>query len=150
MKITGFGTISSTSGVQKQRGKGKVGAFADLLADADAADATAAANQMAAAAPLHHLLTLQEISEEDVQRRKTIQHGNALLDTLEGLRRQILSGGVTLATLDDMERQLAAGRLVTQDAKLNALMDDIELRVAVESAKLTMAKQSGNDWEPSE
>jgi len=103
MKITGFGTISTTSGVQKKPGKGRVGAFADLLGAAESdAPASSAATEVSGAASLTNLLALQEISEDDVQRRKQVQQGAAMLDTLEGLRRQILGGGASLQTLNDI------------------------------------------------
>lgn len=142
MKITGFGTISSTSSVQKKPGKGRIGAFADLLgtAETEVAAENRAASEVSAPAALSNLLALQEISEDDVQRRKQVQQGNAMLDALEGLRRQILSGTATQTTLDEIEKQLAISRQHTADQRLNAIMDDIELRVAVEMAKLQMAR----------
>jgi hypothetical protein len=115
--------------------------FADLLSASEAPDAPPAgtAGDVAAAAALNHLLALQEISEEDVQRRKLVQQGHAMLDSLETLRRQLLSGVVPQQTLVDIHRHLALQKQHISDPGLLAIIEDIELRTAVELAKLEMA-----------
>lgn len=141
MKITGYGTIGNSSGVNKKRGTAVAGLFSDILSAAEAQESasTSAASDVAAAAALNNLLALQEISEEDVYKRKMVQHGHSMLDALEKLRRQILNGVVAPHTLQDIGRQLAMQRQSVSDPQLLAIMDDIELRAAVELAKLEMA-----------
>jgi hypothetical protein len=61
--------------------------------------------------------------------------GTALLDDLDALRDELLAGAVddtTLARLRDRLGERRRGRL---DAGLEAILDDIELRAAVELAK---------------
>jgi ketol-acid reductoisomerase len=141
MKITGFGTISSNSGVSKRTRTGGTSGFADLLSTAEAADVekAGATSDVAAPSGITSLLALQEISEEDVQRRKTVQHGHNMLDELEKLRRQLLMGEIAPHMLGDIARQLAVQKQNIGDPRLVAIMEDIELRTAVELAKLEMA-----------
>lgn len=141
MKISGFGSITSSSGVNKRRGTGAASGFADVLSAAEAAEAGQAASvsDVAATAGINNLLALQEISEEDVHRRKLVQQGNNMLDALEKLRRQILIGAVPQQTLVDIGRQLSVQKQSVSDPHLAALIEDIELRAAVELAKLQVA-----------
>lgn len=140
MKITGYSPIRST-GITRNRGAGASGVFADLLSASEAPDAsqTGAVGDVSAAAALNNLLALQEISEEDVQRRKLMQQGHAILDVLENLRRQLLTGVVPQHSLTEIHRHLAMQKHRIADPKLLAIIEDIELRAAVELAKLEMA-----------
>lgn len=144
MKITGFGSISSNSGVNKRRNASGVGGFSDLLSASEAGEAAETGgashvSDVAAASGLHNLLALQEISEEDMHRRKAVSQGHSMLDSLEKLRRQILGGTVPAGTLADISRQLSMQKQHIIDPGLMAIIEDIELRTAVELAKLEMA-----------
>jgi hypothetical protein len=149
MKISGFGSIGSSSGVNKRRGTGSVSGFADILSAAEASDVghAGSVSDVAATAGINNLLALQEISEEDVHRRKLLQQGNNILDALEKLRRQILIGSVPRHTLIDIGRQLSVQKQAVSDPQLSALIEDIELRAAVELAKLEVAaaREAGPD-----
>ena len=140
MKIDGFGSITSTNNTGKRRDVSSAGNFADLLAAAESGEAPAAAatGDIAATSALN-FLALQEIPDEYIARKKLVQKGNAMLDTLEKLRRQLLSGPLSPHLLLDMEQQLIQQRQLVDDPKLHAIIDDIELRAAVELAKLQMA-----------
>ena len=140
MKIDGFGSITSTNNTGKRRDVSSAGNFADLLAAAESGEAPAAAatSDITATSALN-FLALQEIPDEYIARKKLVQKGNAMLDTLEKLRRQLLSGPLSPHLLLDMEQQLIQQRQLVDDPKLHAIIDDIELRAAVELAKLQMA-----------
>lgn len=142
MKIDGFGSITSTansSGASKKRGVSS-GNFAELLAAAEGSDTDQAAALGDIAPPaLTNLLALQEVPEEFLQRKKLVQQGNHMLDTLEKLRRQLLMGSLTLSTLRDIEQQIAIHKQTVNDPQLTEIIDDIELRAAVEAAKLRYA-----------
>ncbi len=94
------------------------------------------------AAGLTNLLALQEVSEEDTHRRKLWQRGKSMVEVLERLRQQLLIGTLPPHLLHDLRHQLAMQKQVTMDPELNALIEDIELRAAVELAKLEMAVKS--------
>jgi hypothetical protein len=141
MKISDLGSIKSVGTTRKSDKSSSVGsAFSDLLADGTEETAPAmAASDISATAALSQLLALQEISEEEVQRKKMLQKGHNLLDSLEKLRRQLLMGEIPGHMLVDIGRQLSIQKQNVSDPALMALIDDIELRAAVEQAKLEMA-----------
>jgi len=82
------------------------------------------------------LFALQEVADELSGRRRAAARGSALLDRLDELRLGLLSGTLPRAQLETL-RQLAREHGPTaDDPKLAAILSDIELRVAVELAKL--------------
>jgi hypothetical protein len=91
-----------------------------------------AALGLTALASLDAVLTLQGLSDATERRRRAVRHGHALLDGLEELRLALLDGSLVPATL----RQLARRREPLGEAQLDAVLDEIELRAAVELAKL--------------
>jgi hypothetical protein len=91
-----------------------------------------AATGIAALASLDAVLALQGLPDAAERRRRAVRHGHALLDGLEELRLALLDGSLPPATL----RQLARRREPLGEAQLDAVLDEIELRAAVELAKL--------------
>jgi hypothetical protein len=140
-KITGYGPVKSTGATKKTGGTAAAGAFASLLGLSDTEETipTTQTSDVAATSALSSMLALQEISEEEIKRRKVVQQGKNMLDVLENLRRQLLAGGIPAETLVAMGRQLSVQRQQVADPKLMEVMDDIELRLAVELAKLEAA-----------
>jgi hypothetical protein len=140
-KITGYGPVKSTGTTKKTSGTAASSVFASLLGVSDSEETAPAAqlSDVSATAAIGNMLALQEISEEDVKRRKLVQQGKNMLDILENLRRQLLVGSIPAHTLVEMERQLSVHRQEVTDPKLTEVMDDIELRLAVELAKLENA-----------
>lgn len=89
------------------------------------------------------LLTLQEMPEDEVANRKAITHSRTTLETLETLRHSLLMGNVPVHVLRELDRMVSNHRkLAATDPKLKEILDDIELRAAVELAKLEMASGS--------
>lgn len=97
---------------------------------------TAPTTSAAPSSAVEGLFALQEISDELTGRRRAAARGNALLDRLEDLRIALLSGTLPrgqLAQLRELAREHGPS---VDDPKLASLLNDIELRVAVELAKL--------------
>ena len=84
------------------------------------------------------LLMLQAVEERRHSRKQQIEYGHDLLDDLEALKIDILSGRLSRDRLNALIGKLVA-RQNSGDAKLDALIDDIELRARVELAKLEKA-----------
>jgi hypothetical protein len=143
MKVTGYGSIKS-AGTRKAASATGAGNFADVLAASEAGSAAqpAPVSDTAAASALTNLLALQEISEADIQRKKLVSQGKNMLDVLEQLRRQLLIGTLPPHVLRDLSRQLSIQKQMTADPKLNEIIEDIELRAAVELAKFEAALKS--------
>lgn len=144
MKIEGQGNIKSTSAPKRSaRTSGAGGIFSDLLSGSVSDDvATSSANATAETAGISGLFTLQEIDGQEIERKKLIKHGEEVLDSLEKIRRGLLLGTISADTLHELSTQLAKRRGKFTDPKLTAILDDIELRAAVELAKLEMANEN--------
>jgi hypothetical protein len=83
------------------------------------------------------LLALQGMAVEDdprERRRKAVRWGLDLLDVLEGVKIDLLGGGVPTDRLERIVRILGERR-PSGDARLDALVEDVELRARVELAK---------------
>jgi hypothetical protein len=89
---------------------------------------------VAPAASLDALLALQAIDDPLQARKKTIRRGRSLLDTLETLRADLLVGRISEGNLNQLTALIGQAR-EKADPKLDALLNDIELRARVELAK---------------
>jgi hypothetical protein len=141
IKINEFSSIKSASDIKKRRKVSASGIFSEFLVAAETREATSPETLSDVAAPsaVANLLSLQEVSGEINERRKMVQRGNDLLDSLEELRQQLLAGEVPLHTLQHLGNRLSAQKQMVSDPALLAIIGDIELRAAVELAKLEMA-----------
>jgi hypothetical protein len=86
-------------------------------------------------AALGNVLAAQEVQEGSGKRQRAIQRGRGLLDELGQIRAGLLEGKVSDAALGRLSGLLRTARPAVGDAKLGAVLDEIELRAAVELAK---------------
>ncbi len=149
MRISDPNPIKTAAEIRRRAraGASSSASFADMLdaVSSDNAQSTGSLSDVSAPADVSMMLALQEISDEEVNRKKLVSKGKELLDELDKLRQQLLIGGVPLATLKNLGRQLQSQRASVTDPALLSLMDDIELRAAVELAKLEMAMKDGRE-----
>ena len=91
---------------------------------------------VASAGALDGLLALQ--AEEDTQerRRRQARRGHDLLDGLDRLKAALLAGRVPMGELERLRVMLAARAGASGDPQLDEVLAHIELRLAVELAKL--------------
>ncbi len=142
MRITDPNPIKTAAEIRRKARAGSASStsFADMLdALESGGDAPSALSDITATADISTMLALQEVSDEDIKRKKLISQGKNLLDELDKLRQQLLIGQVPMATLQTLASRLAQQRESVSDPGLLALIDDIELRAAVELAKLEVA-----------
>lgn len=117
-------------------------AFAAALSEAEGVQAAAAAaptSPVAALSGIGGLVGINEVDEGSVRRRKAVRRGRFTLEALDQLRNALLMGTVPLSVLRNLEKLVAEERAEVTDPALSALLDDIELRAAVELAKLEVA-----------
>lgn len=135
-------SASRTAGV-KQADAASGAAFAEALSRAEgvgAASGVEAPSPVASAGGAMGLLGIQEVGEQEVRRRKAVKKGRATLDVLSNLRDALLMGSLPVSTLRQLEQMVEAERAdAIDDPALKAILDEIELRAAVELAKLEMA-----------
>jgi hypothetical protein len=90
---------------------------------------------MGATAGLDAILALQAVEGPLEGRKRSVRRGRTLLDLLDGIKADLLAGGVSGDRLDALVASLAEFRERSLP-DLDAVLDDIELRVRVELAKL--------------
>ncbi|MFZ4124543.1 MAG: flagellar assembly protein FliX [Rickettsiales bacterium] len=113
--------------------------FIDALDSVGGVEETQATSPVAAMSGIGVLLGAQEVSEEEVGRRKAFKQGKVTLDALAELRDALIIGSLPLSTIRNLETIVAQERSATNDPVLNGILDEIELRAAVEIAKLEAA-----------
>ncbi|AVX04068.1 hypothetical protein MXMO3_01538 [Maritalea myrionectae] len=81
------------------------------------------------------LLALQSVDDPLLAKKKSVKRGHQLLDGLERLKTDLLVGRVSEDRLANMLKMLKNAP-DAKDPELQAVIEDIELRVQVELAKL--------------
>lgn len=143
MKITGPGSIRASSTRRAGKGARQDGAsFADHLAVG--VEPAAPATGSVPLAPVDGLLGLQEVPDPLAERRKAVARGEDLLDRLDEIRHGLLLGTISERRLEELAVLLRRRAHSVRDPDLAATLAEIELRVAVEIAKLSQLKQSVN------
>lgn len=147
MKINGLTPYRPASAVRRRTGEASSSSgsgFLDFLAETAPADSAAPAAPAAPVSSLDAMLALQEISDDELQRRKAVSQGHDTLDALEQLRMMLLSGHVPGDMLQHIRELVARHQAqAAQDPHLASILADIELRTEVELAKLEMAGKQG-------
>lgn len=133
MRIDGAQPVQTTPSPRDVRLSTADRGFADAIASEPPPTPAAAKS---ASTAVDGLFALQEVADELAGRRRAAARGNKLLDRLEELRLGLLAGTLPRAQIEAL-RQLAREHGQTiDDPKLASILSDIELRVAVELAKL--------------
>jgi hypothetical protein len=137
MKIAGTGPIQ-TSSIRRRARRDGVGesAFSEHL---DQPRSPAAASGAAPMSGIDGLLALQEVDDEGRQRRQARDHGEAILDRLDDIRHALLTGTLNPESLERLLKQVRSKRGNFTDPRLREVLDEIELRAAVELAKMGRA-----------
>lgn len=116
----------------RPNGRSGVG-FADLLGEAHAAPAVTHATPLGAA---EAILALQEVGDFAERRRHARERGHSMLDRLEAIRLGLLEGWIGGESLRSLQRLVSERHGDLGDPRLGEILDEIELRAAVELAKL--------------
>jgi hypothetical protein len=98
--------------------------------------ATSGVKATGAMAAVENLLSLQEISDGLGGRRRGLARGEKLLDQLDELRHALLIGAVPRAGLAALAQLAGEAAPLVDDPRLAEILAEIELRAAVELAKL--------------
>jgi hypothetical protein len=142
MKISGIGGAAAAGSASKtaKTAKSAAGGFAENLASLDqGVEESQAVDTPAAVGGIAALLVTQGVGDslERETRRRLVRYGEDLLDMLEELRHGLLLGAVPKEKLIAMAQMVRGRRDNVADPVLTSLLDDIELRVEVELAKLS-------------
>lgn len=129
-------TSNRTTGVGRGSAAGRSGSGVDFVPAGSDVPARVAGNAPAQGLTgIEAILALQAADEPLTGRKKAIRRGASLLDSLDDIRTDLLIGRIDADKLDRMAALLSEARERSVPG-LDALLDDIELRVRVELAKV--------------
>lgn len=133
MKVTGPTGASPTPPTRPARATGgfSLGQGA-ATSSAGAAPATAG---VAGVADVSALMALQGVEDATERRRRAVRRGGGLLDRMDELKLSLLAGESGQAALERLSRAVREERPADPDPTLSGLLDQIDLRAAVELAK---------------
>lgn len=136
MRIIAPNSTNQTSAAKKKEKVGSSdGSFGRLLSEASESDNASDAGAVSPMVPMGGLIAAQMV-DDNSPKKQAIKHGNRLLDYLDELRHDMLLGRVTAQTADRIIQEIKQTRSAFTDPQLQEIIADIELRAAVELAKL--------------
>ncbi|MBR2923037.1 MAG: flagellar assembly protein FliX [Alphaproteobacteria bacterium] len=111
--------------------------FANYLKNSAISDETKV-NTASAMTNAGAIFATQMVDDEEERqiRKKLVKKANILLDNLEEIRQEIIFGSVSKEKLIEISRLVKQKDVETNDEKLKDILEEIELRVEVELAKL--------------
>ncbi len=122
----------------RRRGRGRQGngdTFASQFGE-EPTTPSAALGGATRISALDSLLALQEVDERAEQERQATEQGHDLLDQLEELRLGLLTGTISRSRIEYLTSSLQLKKATVRDPELAQILAEIELRAAVELAKL--------------
>lgn len=140
MKVNGPSGAAPAGGQRPVRSAG--GFSVPQASGAAPASASQAAAPASAVADLSALMALQGVETATERRRRAIRRGGTLLDRLDELKIAMLSGEAGEGALERLGRTLREERPEDEDAGLTGLLEQIDLRAAVELAKAEVRRNA--------
>ena len=138
MKIEGPKNIEQTA---KTRGKRKItsaeGDFSSLLG-VEEKESTGNLSGVQPMGMLDGLLSIQQLENDVMEKKKAIQQGDDVLDYLDQLRHGLLRGRLSTMQVQNLVHAVKQMNYNVSDPRLKQILGAIETRAAVELAKLEM------------
>jgi hypothetical protein len=132
MFVQSIKVVDNATKLKKAKRKTADGNFSVFLNDSE--DDQKSVNEVYSAPSLNSMLFLQDVNSQPNITKNNYERGKDILDGLENYRKAILSGGSS-NDLQKIANQLKENRAKSEDLELENLIDEIELRAAVEAAK---------------
>ncbi|HEX2560441.1 flagellar assembly protein FliX [Phenylobacterium sp.] len=137
MKVSGtkgVGSTTGSSGASRPAGGGS-GFRINFPQEAAGPAPVSGASGVTGVASVDALLTLQASGGPLERRRRAVGRAGRILDVLDEVRIALLGGNLTLGALERLQRAVREERDRTDDPALEGVLNEIELRAAVELAK---------------
>jgi class II flagellar assembly regulator FliX len=109
------------------------------LAQAEAPQAQSAAVALRTLGGIDALIALQGVEDPVERRRRAVKHGRRALDALDELKLGLIAGTLDRATMLRLKSVAADLHGGSGDDRLDTVLAEIDLRVAVELAKAGMS-----------
>jgi hypothetical protein len=133
MRVNGpNGTATATAPATTRRASGP-GGF--TLSESNSPQTATATLSLRTLGGIDALIALQGIEDPLERRRRAVKHGRRALDALDELKLALLSGTLESSALLHLKTVAADLKEGSADEKLERVLGEIELRVAVELAK---------------
>ena len=139
MKITGPGTVRPTEPRRSIKARGG-GRESFTVKNPDEGGGEAPVTKVTPLAPVDALIALQEVGDENDQRRAALDHGEDLLSRLDEIRHGLLIGAIPRHRLKSLAQAARRQLPDIRDSRLAEILREIELRAAVELAKYDRAQ----------
>ena len=137
MKIDGTGPIRpGTSPTRSKKVGDKGEKFAKHISESEDEATTAAVSSTGPLTAVDALLSLQEVPDATSGRSRGLKRAEDMLDHLDSIRHGLLLGSIPRDKLDGLLAVVREQREDIDDPRLAEVLDEIELRAAVELAKL--------------
>ena len=133
MRIESAQRTNSAGNARRRASAGGGDGF--LIARPDEKPAAQAARGSASLAGIEALIMLQEVEDSTVRKRRAIKRGHDLLDLLESMKLDLIAGIDNPALLNRLADMARRERDRIEDPRLTEVLEEIELRAAVELAK---------------
>ena len=133
MIITGLNTIANKNNTKKAK-KSSSGDFAAHLSSS--VDEASAATDVGGVMAANSLFMLQEIDGEAQDKKEVVQTGFDMLEYLDKIKIGLLTGSLSVDVVRGLNGRIDSWRGQFNDPKLEEVLSEIELRAAVELAKL--------------
>lgn len=139
MKIDPTGRLNTSPARRSSKARQSSGAGEFARQVSSSAPETAPATGVSSPLAVNPLIAVQEVADATSGAAKARAQAEAMLDNLDELRMALLTGRLSRDRLDSLVRLTRAKRELNLDSRLNAVLDEIELRAKVELAKLDIA-----------
>lgn len=135
MKVNAANRVSVTSGAKGAQRTGATFSLGPIGGAQEAAPAAPAAG-VTGVSSIDALLALQAVGDFTERKRRAVGRASRILDVLDEVRVALIDGDVSSQALDRLLTAVRDQRENTDDPRLEGVLDEIEVRAAVELAKL--------------
>ncbi|MAK65153.1 MAG: flagellar biosynthesis protein FlgI [Maricaulis sp.] len=139
MKIQGPSSTSSASAAKRKTTSGASGNGFQVETGSQASGSApmSGASAVSSVQSVDAILALQGVEDATQAKKKATERAMSLLDVLDELKIGLLEGGLPRSKLVALMNLLQTRRDQTHDAQLEAALDEVETRAAVELAKFS-------------
>ncbi len=136
MRVSGPGNVNSTQKAKGGKSASKTGAKFSVPSETAEIATTSNVSSSAPIASIDAIVALQGVDDSVTGNKKAVNRGQDLLERLEEIRHGLLIGAIPVERLKQLQITLSNMDVKAEDPKLAEILGDIELRAAVELAKL--------------
>ena len=138
MKVNSSRPLQGASSAKRKDATSSAQGFApEGASSSSSAVSSSALSSTSAIGSVDALLALQGAGDAMSGKRQATERAFSLLDILDDLKLALLDGVLPRETLIKLMETLESRRDATHDPRLEAALDEVEIRAAVELAKLS-------------